>query len=186
MLFAAFTPQPGYAPPRKSTNPWVIIAGICGGCFLIAVIGAFVLGYMGFKKFGPFMQRTVSAAQFLQYVKMHDYTKAETLLTPEAQAKYSTDWLAKQEAAAEEKLGELQNSVSVYGNNQVKSVDDLNKITDVPYTMVYARGARRVILHYDPVIANNKIADIKWNADQGDTDTSEPGAGSGSTQSNTN
>src|SRR5579859_5015027 len=111
MLFAAYTPytpQSGYTPPRKSTSPWVIIAGLCGGCVLIAMIGTFVLGYIGFKKIGPIMQRTISATQFLSDIKKHDYMKAEALLTPDAQAKYSAEWLAKQETGAEAKLGEIQ------------------------------------------------------------------------------
>src|SRR5437868_2976577 len=107
MLFAAYTPPSGYspAPPRRSTNPVLIVLGVCGGCALLAVIAVVVFGFWVNAKAGPFLKRTITAAQLSTDLQMHKYNNATKLLAPEAQQTYSAETLRKKIESLEKKYG---------------------------------------------------------------------------------
>jgi hypothetical protein len=164
VLFATYTPSgppSNYPSGRALVNPWLIILSACGGCVVVAVIGAFTVGYMVYKQ--PALQRGLSATVFLNSIRSHQYARAERALAVSARSKYSPVWLAQRESEAERSLGKLNAWNVTYHIRRGQGLGDVNKLLDVPYEMVYAKGTRTIVLHYDSATGDNKIAAIQWN-----------------------
>jgi len=108
MLFATY----GAPAPQKSSNPLVIILGVCGGCVLLVVIGVVVMGVIGVNAFkgvtGGIVTMTKTMPEFLGDLKSHNYSGAASLVDPSAQSNLSESKIKAMEESVEKKLGKLE------------------------------------------------------------------------------
>jgi hypothetical protein len=108
MLFATY----GAPTPPRSTNPLVIILGVCGGCVLLVVIGVIVITVIGANALknvtGGVVTMTKTMPEFLGDLKSHNYSGAANLVDPTAQATLTEAKIKSMEEAVEKKLGKLQ------------------------------------------------------------------------------
>jgi hypothetical protein len=108
MLFATY----GAPAPQKSSNPLVIILGVCGGCVLLVIIGVGVLVATGYNMtkglIGGAVKMPQTASTFVKAIETHNYTKAASLVDPSSSATLSSDKIQAIVEQAEKKYGPIQ------------------------------------------------------------------------------
>jgi hypothetical protein len=172
MSFATIPGPSGYsAPPRRNSNPILIILGVCGGCALVAVIAAVVLFVFVKQKAGSFLGRSVNAAQFAVLLQKREFDRAESFLTPQAQQTYPVSVMRKKLDALEAKNGPLTGVAQV--QNIQPGQTDPNQIKDLIYNLNFQNGAvMPLTMGFDNTPGQEtKIARLDWgNSDGADTE----------------
>jgi hypothetical protein len=141
MLFATY----GAPAPQKSSNPLVIVLGVCGGCVLLVIIGVVVMGVVTANAFKGVIGGTVAMTKtmpaFLEDLKNHDYSSAASLVDPSAQATLTESKIKSMEESVEKKLGKLQSyprQFSSQSQNTMTSPGNAGgKATMVEYVYTY-------------------------------------------------
>lgn len=123
--------------PRRQTNPWLIVLGVCGGCAVLVVIGFVALGAFGVSKAKAL---TGSSEKFLTSVKSHDYTGAVSLLTPSGQSAMPESELKAKEESMESSYGPLKSWAVRQGSNSSSSTGAGQATATFSYNLQYDHG----------------------------------------------
>jgi hypothetical protein len=177
MLFAAFPSPTGYAPPpRRNTNPLLIVLGVCGGCALIGVIALVIIGVVSFKQ--PFTQRIVATGQFMAAIKTHNYTAAETQLAGEARTNYPASKLQQIEDGLEQKYGPLENFLQA--GVDMSDQHNPNSLSQISYNLRYQNGKSTITLNFNgDGQQTGKITGLEWDTKGSSSGGNGDSSGSG-------
>jgi len=164
MLFASY-PSQGYTPPPRSTNPIVIVLGVCGGCAAIAIIAGIAVTMFSMKQ--PLFQRSMATGQFIAALTTHKYDAAESQLAAAAQASFPAEKLRKTEEGFEAQYGPYQRFSQ--SGMDITNQRDPNSLSEISYKLHYQHGSSNITLHFDTTGngRSNKIAAIEWDGGDG-------------------
>lgn len=177
MLLSVYNAPP--PAPQKSSNPMMIILGVCGGGCLLAIVVIGILAYMGYQKGKGLINGSIAMTQnmpkFLNDLKNHDYPAAASLVDPESQQTLTADKIKAMEEGVEAKLGPLQSistSPSGSSNNNSPGADGQPKSMEFQYRykLTYEKG--KATAHFtfrtnDPLKLSGLVSDFKIEPDSG-------------------